>query len=110
MEQQNRNDALDRALTQQYDMPVPAGFQASWRAAIHQEEKQKMNTKKGFWKIALPIAATLVLVIGTIATGNLQSAQESAPLPLPKMASTRSASTADTSSYEAASGYTHEMS
>ena len=77
-----------------------------------------MNKKRSFWKAALPIAAALVLVIGTIATGNQLSAQDSALPSTPKMAVTRSmdqspsyASDAGYSeSSDSAASYSNEMS
>ena len=69
MEKQNRPDALDRALTDLYRADVPQGYRAAWRAAVQREElppmKQKQPLhKKPLWRVALPIAAALVLVFG----------------------------------------------
>ncbi len=72
-------DALDHALTALYQQdadaaqPVPEAFATGWRAAVRREEQlqmQKQTKKKGsrFWKLALPVAAALVLVIGALCT------------------------------------------
>ncbi len=66
------DEAIDRALADLYRAPVPESFGPGWRAAIRREENERMNMKKksGFWKAALPIAAALALVVGTLATGD----------------------------------------
>ena len=66
-------DALDHALTTLYqqDANVPARFGAAWRDAIRREEQIQMKKQpfaKRFWKIALPTAAALVLVLIVVAT------------------------------------------
>lgn len=66
-------DALDHALTTLYqqDANVPARFGAAWRDAIRREEQiqmKKQSFAKRFWKIALPTAAALVLVVGALCT------------------------------------------
>ena len=76
MEKQNRPDALDRALTDLYRADVPQGYRAAWRAAVQREElppmKQKQPLhKKPLWRVALPIAAALVLVFGAVTAGRL---------------------------------------
>ncbi|MDD3213500.1 MAG: DUF4349 domain-containing protein [Eubacteriales bacterium] len=71
---EKHNDALDRALTDLYCSDIPEGCRASWRAAVKREEQQKMRTKQKrstFWRVAIPVAAALVLVIGAITAGNL---------------------------------------
>lgn len=68
-------DALDRALTSLYRAEPPESFDNRWRAAIRQEECVQMKTHtvprqgKRLWRMALPMAATLVLVAGTLMTG-----------------------------------------
>lgn len=68
-------DALDRALTSLYRAEPPEGFDANWRATIRREECVQMKTHtvprqgKRLWRMALPMAATLVLVAGTLMTG-----------------------------------------
>lgn len=75
MEKQNRPDALDRALTDLYRTDVPESYRAGWRAAVKREEQTQMKKqplpKKTLWRVALPIAAALVLVFGAISAGNL---------------------------------------
>ena len=75
MEKQNRPDALDRALTDLYRTDVPESYRAGWRAAVKREEQIQMKKqplpKKTLWRVALPIAAALVLVFGAISAGNL---------------------------------------
>ena len=66
------NDALDRELADLCNAPVPESFRRSWRDAVKREEKQTMKKQsKTFWRIALPVAAALVLVIGSITAGDL---------------------------------------
>lgn len=68
-------DALDRALTSLYRAEPPESFDNRWRAAIRREECVQMKTHtvprqgKRLWRMALPMAATLVLVAGTLMTG-----------------------------------------
>lgn len=74
MEKHSQPDALDRALTSLYCADVPEGCRARWREAIVREEKETMKTKgeyRPLWRVALPVAAALVLVVGAIAAGNL---------------------------------------
>jgi hypothetical protein len=75
MEKQTGNDALDCALTDLYRCEdIPEGCRADWRAAVKREERQTMQTHRRpnpFLRVALPIAAALVLVVGAISAGNL---------------------------------------
>ena len=74
MEKQPQSDALDRALTDLYRTDTPEGYRAAWRAAVKREEQASMTIpkpKRTFWRIALPVAAALVLVVGAITAGNL---------------------------------------
>ncbi len=74
MKQTQNFDALDRALTDLHQADVPAGFSASWRDAVKREEPVPMQTEKPLsWlrRAALPIAAALVLITGTLVTGAL---------------------------------------
>lgn len=67
-------DALDRALTDLYKADVPAGYSAAWRDAVQREEKPPMKPTPRFaWlrQAALPMAAAVVLVVGTLVTGTL---------------------------------------
>jgi len=68
---QEREVALERALTSLYDVQKPEGFDAAWRAAIHQEEHTPIKPFRytKYWKIAAPTFAALVLVAGSILTG-----------------------------------------
>lgn len=91
MEKQTNPDALDRALTDLYGIAIPDGYRAGWRAAIRREERIPMKqptTRRNFWRVALPVAAALVLVIGALTAGNLIPTvvtdtlySEGAPLP-----------------------------
>ena len=75
MEKQTASDALDRALTDLYRIDLPDGYRAAWRAAVKREELKTMNQprrKSPFLRVALPMAAALVLVFGAISVGNLQ--------------------------------------
>ena len=91
MEKQNKPDALDRALTDLYQMDVPNGYRAAWRAAVLREERQSMKKQRQtrtLWRTLLPVAAALVLVIGAISAGNLiptvvYDTLGGAPAPLP---------------------------
>ena len=70
---QEQESALERGLTSLYGQKTPEGFETAWRAAIRREENLRMKpkTRVSFWKAALPAAAALTLVVGTILTGNL---------------------------------------
>ena len=74
MEKQPKPDALDRALTDLYRSDIPTAYRANWRTAVQREERQTMQKHrqtKTFWRIALPAAAALVLVVGALSAGNL---------------------------------------
>ena len=74
MEQHNPPDALERALTDLYRTEIPDSYRAGWRAAIQREEQTHMKKTwkhKTLWRVALPIAAALVLALGAITAGNL---------------------------------------
>ena len=74
MKQTQTDDALDRALTALHKADVPAGFSASWRDAVKREEPTPMKTIRPLtWlrRAALPMAAALVLIVGTLITGSL---------------------------------------
>lgn len=74
MEKQNATDALDRALTDLYRTDVPDGYRAAWRVAIAREEESRMKqtqTRRSLRRVALPVAAALLLVIGALSAGNL---------------------------------------
>jgi hypothetical protein len=78
------NDALDRALTTLYQADIPAGYAASWRDAVKREETSEMKPfPRWNWlkRAVLPAAAALVLVVGTLVTGELSSKTSSAPPP-----------------------------
>jgi len=67
-------DALDRALTDLYQTDIPAGYPASWRDAVKREEPTPMKPSPSLtWlrRAALPMAAALVLIVGTLITGAL---------------------------------------
>ena len=95
MEKQHEPDVLDRALTDLYHADIPEGYRAAWREAVKREEQTQMNQmhkpvrSKFLWRVALPIAAALVLVFGAITAGNLiptvvtDTLMSSAPAPLP---------------------------
>ena len=74
-------DALDRALTTLYQADVPTGFQAAWRDAVKREEPSQMKPSNPpfAWlrRAALPMAAALVLIAGTLITGSLSPQTES---------------------------------
>ena len=115
MEKHNTPDALDRALTDLYRTDVPDGYRAAWRAAVAQEEETQMkqtHAKRSLWRVALPVAAALVLVIGAISAGNLIPAAvndslspAAAPYPKQVYATSAPANIAadETASYEARS-------
>lgn len=69
------DEQLDQALGSLYtSKDVPESYQTAWRAAIRREEsivmEQKRKTQKGAWmKKLMPVAAALVLVVGTVITG-----------------------------------------
>lgn len=91
MEKQSKPDALDRALTDLYRTDIPDGYRAAWRAAVQREEQTAMKPtpkRNPFLRAALPVAATLVLVIGALSAGRLIPATTpaSAPVPAPKTA------------------------
>jgi hypothetical protein len=75
MEKHTGNNALDRALTALYRCDdIPEGCRTGWREAVRREERQTMQkTRKRspFLRIALPVAAALVLVIGALSAGSL---------------------------------------
>ena len=74
MEKQNQPDALDRALTHLLQTEIPTGYRDGWREAIQREERNNMKAKskaKTLWRVALPVAAALVLVIGALSAGKL---------------------------------------
>ncbi len=69
---------LERVLTDLYRERAPEGFERAWRAAVKREERLPMKqTGPRFWKMALPMAAVLVLLVGTWLTGT-------SPLGVPK--------------------------
>ena len=77
-QKQTQPDALDRALTDLYAADIPEGFRAGWRAALQREEQTPMKNpytakdpRHPFLRVALPVAAALVLTIGAITAGNL---------------------------------------
>lgn len=75
-------DALERALTELYQADLPADFQAAWRDAVKREEQTHMQPTPRFARFrraALPMAAALVLIAGTLITGSLTPPQETAP-------------------------------
>lgn len=83
MEKQTKPDALDRALTDLCRADVPETFHAAWCEAIRREEKQtimKNRRNKTLWRVALPMAAALVLVLGAVSVGNLIPKVTYAPL------------------------------
>ena len=93
MEKHNPPDALDRALTNLCRTPVPPGYRAAWRAAVQREEQTVMQQKKTrlrpFWRVALPVAAALVLVVGALSAGTLiptvvTESYSAAPMPAPR--------------------------
>ncbi len=91
MEKQSKPDTLDRTLTDLYRTDVPDGYRAAWRAAVQREEQTAMKPtpkRNPFLRAALPVAATLVLVIGALSAGRLIPATTpaSAPVPAPKTA------------------------
>ncbi len=75
MEKHTGNNALDRALTDLYRCDgIPEGCKAGWREAVKREERQTMQKprkRSPFLRIALPVAAALVLVIGALSAGSL---------------------------------------
>ena len=84
-----QGEILDRALTDLYRTDIPDGYRAAWRAAVQREEQTAMKPtpkRNPFLRVALPIAATLVLVIGALSAGRLIPATTpaSAPIPAPK--------------------------
>ncbi|MCE5342656.1 MAG: DUF4349 domain-containing protein [Eubacteriales bacterium] len=88
MEKHTESDTLDRALTDLYRCEdIPEGCRADWRAAVKREERQSMQThrkSKPFLRVALPLAAALVLVIGALSAGNLiPTIVSSSPSPVP---------------------------
>ncbi len=73
MEKHHHSDALDRALTDLYATEVPQAYRAAWRQTVKREEQHSMHkpqNHRAFWRAALPIAATLVLVIGALTIGS----------------------------------------
>lgn len=66
---------LEQALGSLYDTPQPPeAFETGWRAAVRREETLKMsnqNSKKNIWRVVAPVAAALVLVVGTLVTGDM---------------------------------------
>jgi len=68
---QEREDALESALTCLYAVQPPKGFDAAWRAAVKKEEHMQMKPfhHARFWKIAAPAFAALLLAVGSILTG-----------------------------------------
>jgi hypothetical protein len=77
-------DALDRALTDLYQADVPEDFKTSWRDAVKREELPAMKPVPHFtWlrRAALPMAAAVVLIAGTLVTGALNLKTTGAPLP-----------------------------
>ncbi len=74
MKKDTANDALDRALTDLYQADIPESFRASWRDAVKREEPPTMKSIHfPVWlkRTALPLAAAVVLVTGTLITGML---------------------------------------
>ena len=68
---QEREDALESALTSLYTIQPPKGFDAAWRAAVQKEERTHMKPfhHARFWKVAAPAFAALLLAVGSILTG-----------------------------------------
>ena len=66
-----QEEALERALTSLYAVQTPEGFDTAWRASVKKEEHAHMKPfhRAGFWKIAAPAFAALVLAVGSILTG-----------------------------------------
>ena len=83
MKQKSSGDSLDRALTTLYQADVPEAFKTSWRDAVTREETKHMRPAPAFARFkraALPVAAALVLIIGTVVTGIIDpKAQIEAP-------------------------------
>ncbi|MCL1854221.1 MAG: DUF4349 domain-containing protein [Clostridia bacterium] len=67
---QEREDALERALTSVYNVHAPEAFDLAWRAAVEKEEhvQRKPFHRAMFWKIAAPAFAAMVLTVGSILT------------------------------------------
>ncbi|MDD3334259.1 MAG: DUF4349 domain-containing protein [Eubacteriales bacterium] len=78
---QNEKDSLDAALQELYCVPTPDSFAKNWRQAVLQEEEKSMKTEKNhrrFWTSrALPLAAALVLVLGSLWAGQQDLANPS---------------------------------
>ena len=77
-------DNLEQALSRLYKAEPPQSFEAGWRNAVRREEKiSMMNTPKNsrrFWRVAAPVCAALVLVLGSLWAGNVQPGLKS-PMP-----------------------------
>lgn len=74
MKKDTTQDTLDRALTDLYQADIPESFRASWRDAVKREEPSTLkSTHFPVWlkRAALPLAAAVVLVTGTLITGAL---------------------------------------
>jgi hypothetical protein len=74
MEKQTKPDALDRALTNLYRSDIPDGYRVAWRDAVKREEQKAMKPtpkRRAFLRVALPLAAALTLLAGTLTAGNL---------------------------------------
>jgi len=115
MKKKPASDALDRALTALYQTDVPEAYKASWRDAVKREESPDMKSTRNFaWlrRAALPIAAAVVLIVGTAITGIIApETTESAPTPEPsagyeiQTASVyKSSGTAEDAGYDSAAG------
>ena len=87
MKRKPSGDPLDRALTSLYQTDVPEAFKASWRDAVKREETKTLKQSPGLvWlrRAALPIAAALVLIIGTAITGVI-APRSTEPAPSPEV-------------------------
>ncbi|HPF87701.1 MAG TPA: DUF4349 domain-containing protein [Candidatus Limiplasma sp.] len=74
MRKNKPQDALDHALTDLYQTDVPAGYRAAWRNTVKREEPFIMkpaHTPLWLKRTVLPMAAALVLIVGTLITGAL---------------------------------------
>lgn len=76
-------DWLDEALSRFYAGDIPQEYHSGWRAAIHREEQRNMKQRKAkgsslqrLWKVGLPVAAALVLVVGSLWVGATQGQRD----------------------------------
>lgn len=108
MEKHPEFDKLDRALAALHHADIPEGYRASWRAAVQREERQTMKPtpkRRTFWRVALPAAAALVLLVGALSAGNLVptvTGGGSVPAPNATQQYARSAGTDSAIAYDAA--------